>query len=196
MKKILSLLIIICPSLYTMEPQEQHHNLVILDQPHMVLLKDGLNEMVASGKKLDDWNHNKAVTTYITFQEQFNACTELNYKHLVNQDDRKNVDTLWRRVKDAEEFTNAIEDALEKQTPESWKQFRKVMATLAMKAMKEKGVAFQPHPSKDTHADFLKANHDISDEAAQWLFPGSVLLFYAQEIQDIHSSKQVNYNVD
>lgn len=144
--------------------------------------------MVDTGKQLDNWQQNKAVATYITFQERFNQAPLLKYTSVVEASDREYVDKLYRQVKDTENFGDAIDTAIETQTTQAWDQFKKVMYVESENILKEKGVQFQPSPSKDTHADFLKVNHDISDESAKWLFPGSVMLYLAQQLQDENST--------
>lgn len=169
----------------------ENKNKIILEEPGLTHLKEGLNEMVTSGKKLDNWQDNKAVITYINYQERFNQAPQLGYSQVLNDQERKQVDSLWSKIKDTEEFFNAIDQAENQQTLAAWQHFKKIMAIEGMKILQRKGVKFQPNPSKETHADFLKINHDISDDAAQWLFPGSVMLYVAEQLM-AENSKIIN----
>jgi hypothetical protein len=164
-------------------------NKISLMQPAMLKLKDGIDQMVLSGKSLEQWSHNKAVLTYIDLQERFSERSpDILYQHILCSHERKKVDELWSSIADSDDYFNAYDRATNENSTQAWLEFKKTMSILAMKLLVEKGVKFQLNPSKDTHKEFLSINHDISAEAQQWLIPGSVMLYLPQQIEDYESS--------
>ncbi len=163
-------------------------NKIQLLQPAMLKLQAGVDQMVASGKSLLDWKQNRAVLTYIDLQERFELHKpDILYQHIISPNERARVDTLWSRIVDSDEYFDAYDKATDEQTQTSWQEFKTIVAQQAMKLLIEKGVKFQPNPSKDTHKDFLMVNHAIDGDSQQWLVPGSIILYLPQQIQDSES---------
>lgn len=175
-------------SLFAVCHLQASENRIQLLQPAMLKLQTGVDQMVASGKSLLDWKQNRAILTYIELQERFEQRkSDILYQHIISPNERACVDTLWSRIVDSDEYFNAYDKATDEQTETSWQKFKTIVAQQAMKLLIEKGVKFQPNPSKDTHKDFLMVNHAIDGDSQQWLVPGSIILYVSQQIQDSES---------